>query len=129
MEGAWLENVHMAGRNGGALIGCLQIGCRLPPVRQDVEGSPCEAGASPPPRLSSRPINHDWPFEKPALGRMSAVVLFVWTPEFRLCMLSTDYLCLPARHQPNPQMVFHGEPRPNSKTLKNKISINHLNFS
>lgn len=85
----------MAGRNGGALIGCLQISCRLPPVTQDVEGRQCEAGASPPPRLSSRPINHRWgPFEKPALGRMSAAVLFVWTPEFRLHTLSTDYLCL-----------------------------------
>lgn len=127
---AWLENVHMAGRNGAALIGCLQISRRLPPVRQDVDGRRCEAGASPPPRLGSRLINHRWrPFEKPALGRMSAVVLFVWTPEFRLCMLSTDYLCPPLLVISQIlRWSFMGGTKVRSQTAKNKIHINHSNF-
>lgn len=82
--GSWLENVHMAGRNGGVLIACLQISCRLPSVPQSalhryrMQGKRSEAGASPPPRLGQLIIGRG-PLKTSPLGRMSAPVLFVWT--------------------------------------------------
>lgn len=47
--GCWLENVQMAGPNGGVLIACLQISHRLPPVAQSMSpryrvGNQSEAG-------------------------------------------------------------------------------------
>lgn len=100
-SGCRLENVQMAGHNGGALIACLQISHRLPlshtkyvpPLRSAVE--PVCSGPSPAPLPRSRPINHVRGHLKSA-PRNTVSTRVVWADTVvELCMLSTDYLCFP----------------------------------
>lgn len=86
--GAWLENVQMAGRNGGVLIACLQISHRPPPTLQSAE----EPGSRGAPSLSTGPINHG-----NAPGRMSAPMLFVWILELD-CAVNRLFMFLSLSH-------------------------------
>lgn len=97
-SGCWLENVQMAGRNGGVLIACLQISHRLLSVTQSmfhyygVWGNRSEAGHLLLYVWGARQLIMRGPFERRRGHTVSTHVVCV-DSGVGLCMLSTDYLC------------------------------------